>query len=535
MDKQTATLIERPYLEIVDDILTAIVGGVVNEPIFFDLKSNFCPLAEPALNVRAITGTIRQNGDLLHHVFQKEIDYIFDGEENGIVWQGVNLPEDETTFFVDYYRQNSRSPLTDINVGSVTRTLGEAIGREIATVYQQINQAYLAGFIDTATGKSLNLVVSILDIQRQTKDFAQGRATFFRDTAVTGNITIPIGTVLATSKGEVTFQTAQLRTLQQGQVRIDVPIRATDEFKGDVGKVDNGTITEISRIIAGINRVTNFDATYLGAEDESDEDLRARAKAKLKALGKATLAALRQAIFEERAKLVEIWDPNGPPAKREGLDLGEVVLLVETEPERFESLNTTVQETRAAGIQATVVARYIYFKPRVVVTINPGITGPGKEKIVNQIIESLQAYVDGLSSGDPAEGKKLLEAIKDTDKDKIKEVRIVDVITWQSDVGDPGAESLVDAIMESLATVTPGDTEAQRKAITEIVAEETPSLLPSGNRVPNRNLVQGESGERATDEELESGAFKVVAEIDGEPWWVVLDMESADIFLEEAS
>ncbi len=533
MDSQTVTLIERPYLEIVDDILTAIVGGVVNEPIIYDLKSDLYPLAEPALDVRGITGTICQNDDLLHHVFQKEIDFVFDGDENAVIWQGVDVPKDETTFFVDYFRQDSRSPLSDINVGSVTRTLGEAIGREIATVYQQINQAYLAGFVDTATGKSLDLVVSILGIKRQTKDFAVGRVTFFRDTAVTGNITIPVGVLLATSKGEATFQTTQLRTLQQGQVRIDVPIRASDEFKGDAGKVDGGAITEISRPIAGISRITNFDATFLGAEDESDEELRTRAKAVLRALGKGTLAALSRVIFEERAKLVETWDPNGPVAKRP--DLGEVVLLVETEPERFESLNAVVQQTRAAGVQATVVARYIFFKPRVVVTINPGIAGPGKEKIVQQIIDSLQAYVDPLESGDPAEGEKLLKAIKEADKDNIKEARIVDVITWRSNVGDPGAESLVDAILEALATSTPGDTEAQRQAITEVVTEETPSLLPSGSRTADRSLVQGESGEGATDEELENGAFKVMAEYKGDQWWVVLDMEPADILLEEAS
>ncbi|MEJ2559956.1 MAG: baseplate J/gp47 family protein [Anaerolineae bacterium] len=445
----------------------------------------------------------------------------------------MDVPEDESTFFVDYFRQDSRSPLSDINVGSVTRTLGEAIGREIATVYQQINQAYLAGFVDTATGKSLDLVVSILGIKRQTKDFAVGRVTFFRDTAVTGNITIPEGVLLATSKGEATFQTTQLRTLQQGQVRIDVPIRATDEFKGDAGKVDGGAITEISRPIAGISRITNFDATFLGADDESDEELRARAKAVLRALGKATLAALSRVIFEERATLVETWDPNGPPAKRP--DLGEVVLLVETEPERFESLNAAVQETRAAGIQATVVARYIFFKPRVVVTINPGITGPGKEKIVNQVIASLQAYVDGLSSGDPAEGEKLLKAIRDADKDNIREARIVDVITWRSDIGEPGAETLVNEILAALATSTPGDQAAQKEAITKIVTEETPTLLPSGSRIPDRSLVVGESGDRATDEEIESGKFKVVAEYEGEKWWVVLEMEAADIFLEEAS
>ncbi|MCA9941833.1 MAG: hypothetical protein H6656_00600 [Ardenticatenaceae bacterium] len=534
MDKRTVALIERPYLEIVDDILTAIVGGVVNEPIVYDVKADLYPLAEPALDVRGITGTRRQNGNLLPHVFQKEIDYVFDGDENAVIWQNIVVPEDNTTFYVDYFRQNSRSPLTDINVGSVTRTLGEAIGREIAVVYEQINQAYRAGFVDTATGKSLDLVVSVLDLKRKTKDFAEGRVTFFRDTAVPGNITIPVGVLLATSKGEALFQTTQLRTLQQGQVRIDVPIRATDEFKGEAGLVDGGAITELSRSIGGIARITNFDATFLGAEDENDEDLRARAKAVLRGLGKGTLAALSRVIFEERATLVETWEPNGPPGKRTDTP-GEVILTVETEPERFESLNAVVQGTRAAGIQATIIAYYIFFKPRVVVTINPGIIATGKEKIVNQVIESIRTYAESLTSGQAAEGKAMLTAIKEADEKNIIDARIVDVITWRSDVGDPAGASLVDAILTALALAPTGDPEAQRQAIARIVTDETPSLLPSGSRIADRSLVQGESGERATDEELESGKFKVVAKIGEDDWWVVLDMEPADIYLEEAS
>jgi hypothetical protein len=124
MDDQTVTLINRPYLEIVDDILTAIVGGVVNEPIIFDVKRDLYSLAEPAQDVRGISGDICRNGEVLHHVFQKEIDFVFNDAENAVVWLDADLPDDRSTFYVDYFRQNGDSPLSDINVGSVTRTLG---------------------------------------------------------------------------------------------------------------------------------------------------------------------------------------------------------------------------------------------------------------------------------------------------------------------------------------------------------------------------------------------------------------------------
>jgi len=262
VNAETANLIERPYQEIVDDILTAIVGGKVNEPIIFDVKTILYTLSETARTIRGITGIIdsdKPGGD--RHTFQNEIDFEFNADKNAVVWQdGGKKPKDNTNFLVDYFRPNSRSPLSDINIGSVTRTLSEAIGREIATVYQQINLAYRSGFIDTAEGKALDFVVSILGVTRKTKEFAEGLVTFFRAPASTGNITIPQGAQLSTEKGEVVFETTEPRTLQRGQARIDVPVRAGEKFKGEAGKVDAGKITVLLQIIEGIERVNNFGA-----------------------------------------------------------------------------------------------------------------------------------------------------------------------------------------------------------------------------------------------------------------------------------
>ena len=526
MKADTVNLVERPYQEVVDDILTAIVGGVVNEPIIFDIKKLDYALAQPATDVRNVTGTVNQE----RHVFQKEIDYLFSASDNALVWQqGGTQPDDNTIFYVDYFKTESRSPLTDINVGSVNRTLGEAIGREITTVYQQINRAYLSAFVDTAEGKSLDLVVAILGITRKTKDYAIGAVTFFRDPTITGNITLQDGVLLSTSKAGVFFQTTQPRTLQQGQVRIDAPIRASDDYKGEAGEVEAGKITETPQPIAGIARVTNFDATYLGVDDESDEELRLRAKAALRSQGKATIAALIRVIAEERAELVEIWDPNSAPAKQS--EAGTTILMVDSEPERFPSLQTRIEQTRAAGVRTTLVARYVYFKPRIVVEIDSGLTAAGNDKVVAEIIAALQDYVDGLSSGDPANGQALLNAAKGVTN--VREVKIVDVIVWRSDVAKPGAETLVDAIMAALQGIPLDDTAAVRQGISQTVSQDAPSLQPTAQRLPDRGLLQTPAGEPVSDEMIESGEFQVSASVDGEPWWVMLDMAPEDVLVQE--
>jgi hypothetical protein len=527
MNKDTVFLIDRPFPDTVDDLLTAIIGGVVNEPVIFDVKQDRYPVQRQALDIRGITGSL----DGARHTFQKSVDFEYVPDGHQVAWlDGGRRPDDETTFYVDYALPPdvSPSPLTDINVGSVTRTLSEAIGREIATVYEQINLAYLAGYVDTAKGTSLDLVVSILGVTRKPKELAVGLATFFRASGADGNITIPAGTVVTTAQPPVLFATSEERTLQRGQARIDVPIRAEDAFAGAAGAVPAGAITDLFAPIVGINRVTNFDPTVFSAEGETDDQLRARAKAVLRSAGQATLAALIRVIQEGNGTPVEVWEGENPdPTKA---PLGTVTILVEAEPERMVSLRAAVHETRAAGVQATLVARYVFVTPRLIVTVRPGLTAQGKEKVADQVVAGIQAYVDGLTSGDPATGQGILAGAK---QDDVVSVRIADVLTWRSDLGRPGGAVLTDAVVAALAGVPPGDEAAVRAAVEAALTGAVPALPPTGRRIPDRILLQGPGGGPATDDEIDAGTFTVSATVGGDPFWVVLDMARADVALRE--
>ena len=532
MNGDTTTLIRRPYGELVDDILTAVTGGVVNEPVRFDLKVLSYPLAEPASGVRGITGTAAGQP----RTFLLEIDFVFGPATNVVTWlDDGTRPDDNTTFFVDYFRVDSRSPLTDINVGSVTRTLSEAIGREIATVYEQIDLAYLSAFIDTAAGKSLDYVVSILDVTRKTAEFAEGLVTFFRSTGVEGNITIPAGTRLTTTAGDVVFVTTQPRTLQQGQVRIDVPVRADVGFAGAAGLVAAGLISEMSQPLAGIDHITNLDPTIRAAADETDEELRARAKAALRSLGKATLAALDRVIREGRGRPVEFFDPNSPLPQRS--DPGTVTVVVDAEPERLPSLRAAVHDTRAAGVLATLVARYVFITPRIVATITPGISAPGQAQIALDVVAALQAYVDGLTAGDAADGAAMLAAV--TEVEDVTGATIKDVVVARADLaGGDGDAGLVDALIAAVAAAPAGDPAGLRAALAQALVSAG-SQVPSGARTPDRSLLvstaEGRAGQPATDEDLEAATFAVSATVAGDAWWIALDMTSADVRTEDAS
>jgi hypothetical protein len=60
---------------------------------------------------------------------------------------------------------------------------------------------------------------------------------------------------------------------------------------------------------------------------------------------------------------------------------------------------------------------------------------------------------------------------------------------------------------------------------------ETPQV-PTNRRIADRTLVQNLSGQRASDSEIERGEFQVTPP--GAEWWVVLDLEPADIVLLES-
>lgn len=533
MNPDTVSLMVRPYREVVDDVLTALLGGVTNERINFDVKLDRYPLSRRARLVRSVDGSVvvpveGGGSELKRAAFLPEADWAFSEADNELVWlPGGRRPADETDFDVDYVPLDARSPITDVNVGSVARTVGEAVGREIATLWEQLNEAYRSAFLDTARGKSLDLVVSILDVHRKTGEFAAGNVTFYRAAAPGGggDVAIPENTLIRTEKGDASFVTTELRTLQRGQARVDVPVRAAQGSRGPAGVVAAGAVTTLVRRLEGIDRVVNLEPTVLGAPEETDEQLRLRARAALRSMGTATLAALERAVAEQRAAVVEVWDPNGAPGKR--CDPGTVTMVVEAEPERFPQVAEAVHLARAAGVRVTLEARYVYFRPRLVAELSGPLTPEGQAKAADEVIAALRAYTDALGRGEAATGKGMLEALE-----KVRDVRspvFIDVQAWVSDVDRPGPQALAEAVVASLPSLPPAP-DALARELAAALSGGLP-LAPTGGRTPARAQVVGPAGAPATDAEVEAGEFSVLPTVGGQAGWVVLEMAPGDVVL----
>jgi len=167
----------KSYEEIRDNIISHITKGVVNERHTYSRGQ-----ARYSLETPSASRIVKINGytDGQDTTYTEGRDYRL--SDGGVEWlpRGAR-PDDDTVFEVNYSIGEARV-LTDANPGSVVRTIVEAVSREVDYMYSQLNHVYDAGFIETATGSSLDLVASILGVTRKTAEPAMGHVTFGRNT-----------------------------------------------------------------------------------------------------------------------------------------------------------------------------------------------------------------------------------------------------------------------------------------------------------------------------------------------------------------
>src|SRR5690606_8228382 len=107
------------------------------------------------------------------------------------------LPAPGTTVTVNYYPVRlDPTPLNDVAVGSVVRTLLETIARELATQGAQLELVYQSAFVDTATGSSLDNVAALVGVTRLRRRHPLGKVTMTRRPGSAGTVTIPVDTAI---------------------------------------------------------------------------------------------------------------------------------------------------------------------------------------------------------------------------------------------------------------------------------------------------------------------------------------------------
>jgi uncharacterized phage protein gp47/JayE len=373
------TYVAEPYLYVTDQVLTALTGGVARETHRFYAGTNAFAFEVGAEKV--VSDSVRAIGQAngTFFAFQPGRDFaiggdgllrfLVSGDDPSQPAKGATWPDEATEFHVGYYTTDSdRALLTDRNVGSLTRTMAEAFARELAVLRTQLELVYRSGFVDTAEGTALDLVVALLGLTRKGRDFASGTVRFFRDTPAPADIFVPAGTKVstalpppkpagstagtsggatATKSRPVSFVTASDRTLRRGQLSVEAPVRA--EEKGPAGVVEAKAIAVIDATILGISGVVNDAPTVYGATGETDDELRRRAKTVAERAGRATPRALVNSLTE----LSAIRENDVKVVEELQLRPGVVQVFVAADPtaELAVAVDDALLATRAAGIR----------------------------------------------------------------------------------------------------------------------------------------------------------------------------------------
>lgn len=157
--------------------------------------------------------------------------------------------------------QGSTDKLTDFRVGSVTRTIIEAVMLTIEELYDKVYRS-LKSIVES------NLYAAI-GFSKLPATYATGVATFSRSTPADQPYYIAKGTTLLTTatanSGPIKFYTTEEAILATGSLAVSVPVIC--ETIGSVGAIQAFTLTEFIQKPTGVETVTN-NAAFTGATDE---------------------------------------------------------------------------------------------------------------------------------------------------------------------------------------------------------------------------------------------------------------------------
>lgn len=315
--------------------------------------------------------------------------------------------------FVDLYLQlesNSRQltpQISDFQEGSVIRSLFESFAIELATLYEQMELVYQAGFVDTAEEANLERVVAILGIKRNEPDFATGEVTFVRDQGSVDTLIVPMGTLVTTeeapvleeSEGGDLLKKAYL-TIEEGLLAVGesaVTVKVQAETRGRELATDAETVTVMPRPVPGIKYVTNSrPIRFLGRDRESDEALRQRAKQVLLSSGRASITSIENALLSmPGVRAVRIHeDPTRP---------GLIQVYVDGLTERNRgALQKRIDEVRAAGIfVALAPAQPIHLTLVLRIAVDPRVKGEEQVAVEQAVSVAVEAFVANVPMGQP--------------------------------------------------------------------------------------------------------------------------------------
>lgn len=316
----------------------------------------------------------------------------------------VEVPTFDALYTVVQSEIQTRNPaLTDFNQGSALDSLTGA-GAIAADESIRIGiKTFATKFLDTATGADLDALVAdrYPDMgERTAETYAVVPLIFTRGDAI-GVLEIPAGTACRASvNGQtLTFETNAAAYIAVGDDEVEAI--ATCTTAGRSGNVAEDTITTIVDAIPGdaTATVTNAERAVGGAAEETDDDLRARARRYHGTLRKATVGALEvAALTVPGVRFATVDESRMAPE-----DGGYVSVYVGDPDARANSalaalVDAALDDVRAAGVDVRVTSAE---REEVDIEVNVVVRrGSDRTGIVTAVRAAIVAYVGSLAAGD---------------------------------------------------------------------------------------------------------------------------------------
>jgi uncharacterized phage protein gp47/JayE len=409
--------VPRHYESIVRDLLTTLTGGTVREsltaPVEGDLLKPLLLRDRPVRRVSHLEGVVQigtgpEARDIDYRFTPADFELISLSEEaqplDAIRFRdGGNSPKPGSTLLINYYPvQTNPVPLTDVNVGSVSRTLLETIARELALSYLHLERIYQSAFLDTAEGNSLDKVVALVGVVRVPAGYPVVKLRFTRQSGSSGRITVPVGTAATDANGN-RYLTLTSLTLEPGETTRDV--LASGESPG-TELVEQGQLDRLETLIAGISSVTNPEPARQQSAPETDDELRRRARGSLHGVVRGTLDALRFGLLSvPGVKEVAIQEfPNGVA--------GEIkidVAYTDENPDTRQEVAERIRELRPAGIRVITgeAARQQVAIEAGLILAGAGLADTELKQVQDGVEDRLAGYLQGLAPDGKARSAKL--------------------------------------------------------------------------------------------------------------------------------
>lgn len=297
--------------------------------------------------------------------------------------------------------------INDFTAGSATRTLFESEATELELFYyltrENMNKA-----IDSS-------VLTSFGFEPKTATYAYGNVRIVFNTATSGNVYLPKGTLFTSSQSvyDQQYTTLDEYKIPKGTSSVLIPVYCTTT--GTYGNIPANVI-DTSSNLAGITSLTNPQAFLTGQDDESTTDMRIQFRKMIQALSRGTTQSLIYAtesvpniagayLYESTYGVVVVYchDLNG--------DLSDDLQA---------SVANALEDWRPAGIRIIV-----YPTHKSVVTANIGIsvsnTGLEADEFLTIVQSKIESYINGFTAGQPIYKNDLIQKVMD-----INDLGIVD-------------------------------------------------------------------------------------------------------------